>query len=177
MTKTLSSDKRIRIVAVDALLTTAALTLSFIEAIIPLDILPLPGFRIGLANIAITVAAFALSPLHAAVVSLIRIIIVFLLFGNPTSFIFSLSGGILVIIALFILKNHSSRLSFIGVSVICATVHNLGQFIAAWFLVGSAVMSYLPFLSLASLVFGTLNGIILNLLPRKLYNFSSERSL
>ena len=159
------------------MLTTAALMLSFIEVIIPLDFLPLPGFRIGLANIAVTVAAYALSPVHAAVVSLLRMIIVFLLFGSPTSFIFSLCGGALVMIALFILKDHSSRLSFIGISVICATLHNLGQFTAAWFLVGSAVAAYLPFLSLASLVFGTLNGIILNLLPDKIYNFSGERSL
>lgn len=175
--KTLSSDKRIRIVAIDALLTTAALMLSFIEAIIPLDFLPLPGFRIGLANIAITVAAFSLSPVHAAIVSLLRVIIVFLLFGNPTSFIFSLAGGVLVIIALFVLKNNSAHLSFVGISVICATLHNFGQFVAAWFLVGRAVMSYLPFLLLASLVFGTLNGITLNLLPEKIYNFSHERSL
>lgn len=173
--KTLSSDKKISAIAADAVLVCVALVLSYIEAVLPLDVIPLPGFRLGLANIAITVAAFRNSPLHAAVVSLARIILVFLLFGSPTSLAFSLCGSALVIAALFILRDHSSRLSFIGISLICAALHNCGQLIAALLLVGRAVLAYIPFLFIASLIFGSLNGIVLNLIPTKIYN--SERSL
>lgn len=175
--KTLSSDKKVTRLASDAVLVCAALVLSYIEAVLPLDFIPLPGFRLGLANIAITVAAFRNSPTDAAVVSLARILLVFLLFGSPTSFIFSLCGSALVIITLFILRSHPSRLSFVGISLICALLHNCGQLIAALLLVGPAVKSYVPFLCLASLIFGTLNGIVLNLIPDKIYNKKTERSL
>ena len=173
--KTLQSDKKISVIATDAILVSVALILSFIEAIIPLNFVSLPGFRLGLCNIAITVATFRLSPFHASIVSFVRIIIVFLLFGNPTSLLFSVCGSVLVLIALFILRAHCSRLSFVGISLICATMHNFGQFTAALFLIGRAVISCLPFLLFASLIFGTLNGIILNFLPDKIYNFKSRR--
>ena len=167
--KILSSDRKIGTLAYLSILVGAALLLSYIEAVIPLDFLPLPGFRIGLSNIALTVAAFALSPWCAAAVSLARIILVFLLFGNPTSLLFSLFGSSLVIVMLAVLRNHSHKLSFVGISILCATVHNCGQLIAALLLVGTAVLSYIPFLMLASLLFGSLNGIILNLLPYKIF--------
>ena len=175
--KTLSSDKKVTALAADAVLVCVALVLSYIEAVLPLDFIPLPGFRLGLANIAITIAAFRNSPAHAAVVSLARILLVFLLFGNPTSLVFSLCGSALVIIALFVLRKYTFGMSFIGISLICAALHNCGQLIAALFLVGRAVISYAPFLCLASLIFGTLNGIILNLIPDKIYNHKTERSL
>ncbi len=173
----LSYDKKVVRLASNAVLLGIALALSYLEAILPLRFIPLPGFKLGLANIAITVAAFRHSPVDAAIVSLARVLIMFLLFANTTSFIFSMCGSVLVIAALFILRAHHGGFSFIGVSLICALAHNAGQLIAALALVGRAAVSYIPFLILASLVFGVLNGVILNLLPNKIYRQTHERSI
>lgn len=169
--KTLSSDKRIRRLAEDSSLVCVALLLSFVEAVIPIAALPIPGFKLGLANIAIILTACRCSVADAAVVSLVRTLLTFLLFGSPTSFIFSIFGGFMVIAVLFLLKitKLTSKFSFIGISVISATVHNIGQLIAAVILTGSAVLSYTPALAAASLIYGTLTGIILCAMPSRLY--------
>ncbi len=175
--KTLQSDKKISVIATDALLLCAALVLSYVEAVLPLDFIALPGFKPGLANIVITVAAFRFSALHAAVISLARVSIVFLLFGNPISFLFSLFGAVLVIVCLLVLTKHCSALSFVGVSLICASAHNLGQFVASLLLVGPSVTAYLPILLIGAMIFGGINGTVLCLLPDKIYNFSQKEPL
>lgn len=175
--KILSSDKRVRRLAEDSALVCAALLLSFVEAVIPIAVLPIPGFKLGLANIAVLLTAYRCSVTDAAVVSLARILLTFLFFGSPTSLIFSLSGGILVICVLLLLKltKTAPKFSFIGISVLCAAAHNLGQLTAALALTGTAVLSYLPALAAASLIYGTLTGIILNSLPDKI--LSNEGAL
>lgn len=175
--KILSSDKRVRRLAQDSALVCAALLLSFVEALIPVAALPIPGFKLGLANIAILLTAYRSSVVDAAVVSLARILLTFLFFGSPTSLIFSLCGGLLVIAVLALLKltSSSSRFSFIGISVLCAAAHNLGQLLAALTLTGNAVLSYLPALAAASLIYGTLTGSILNALPDKIYHNSNNK--
>ena len=176
----LSSDRRTTHLAADAAFTGAALLLSFVEAVIPLGVLPLPGFKLGLCNLAITAAAFRYSVKDAAAVSLCRILLNFLLFGSPTSLIFSLTGGLLVLFALNLLTRPglAPRFSFLGISVLCAMMHNAGQLAAARILLGPAVGSYLPALAFASLLFGGLNGVILNRLPDRIYQPESgkERS-
>lgn len=174
--KILSSDNRVRRIAENAALVGAAMMLSFIEAVIPIAALPLPGFKIGLSNIAMTVAAYRYSVKDAASVSLCRIILTFFLFGNPTSLIFSVSGAVLSLTSLAFTKtlSISSRFSFIGVSVICALAHNAGQLIASLMLIGSASLGYMLPLISASAVYGTLNGVILNLIPDKIYNKNNQ---
>lgn len=166
---TLSSDKKISSLAADAVLLCVALALSYAESLLPLGAIPLPGFKPGLSNIAVTVAAFRSSPTHAAAVSTARVAVMFLMFGNATSSLFSLCGSLLVIAALFVLRNHHGGLSFIGIALICALAHNAGQLAASFALVGSSVLAYAPFLALASLIFGSVSGVILNVLPEKIY--------
>ncbi len=169
--KTLSSDKKVARIAVDSALVGVALILSMVESMFPVAALPLPGFKMGLANIAITVACFRYSFTDAAAVSFVRILLVFLLFGNPMSLIFSLTGGALVIFTLWLLQKTtlSRHFSYVGVSLLCAAAHNTGQLIASLWLVGNAVISYIPALAAASLVYGALNGVILCILPSKIY--------
>lgn len=169
--KTLSLDKKVTRIAIDASLVGVALILSMVEAMFPIGALPIPGFKIGLANIAITVACFRYGWGDAAAVSLVRMLISFLLFGNPTSFWFSLAGGFIVVALLALIRSSgiSRYFSFIGISVICAVGHNAGQFIVSLLLFGSAVTSYLPALCAASLIYGVINGIIMCLLPNKIY--------
>ncbi|MBE6541024.1 MAG: Gx transporter family protein [Ruminococcaceae bacterium] len=169
--KTLSSDKKVRLIAECAVFVGCAMMLSFVEAIIPIAVMPIPGFKIGLANIAITAAAYRLSIKSAAAVSFCRIILTFFLFGNPTSLLFSLFGASLSLVSLQITKKHffASRFSFIGISVICALSHNVGQLTAALVLIGKASLGYALPLVIASMIYGTLSGIILNILPEKIY--------
>ena len=160
-----ASDRRVVRMAENAAFLSAALILSFVESFLPAAILPLPGFKIGLANLAILSVFYRTrSPANAALISLCRCLITFLLFGNVTSFLFSLCGGALVIIMLCI-AGRLPGLSFIGISVLCASAHNLGQLAAAVFLTGTAVLAYTPALFAASAVYGTVNGILLNRMP------------
>ena len=168
--KTLSSDKKIRLLASDALILTAVLILSYVESAVPVIGIPIPGFKLGLCNIGITLCVFRNSPVHGFGVSLARILIMFLLFGNSASMLFSLLGSFLALAVLTAMYMKNPGFSFLGISVICALFHNLGQLMAAFILVGKSVTSYLPFLIAASVLFGAVNGLILNLIPDKFFS-------
>lgn len=162
-----ASDQRVVRVAGNAAFLSLALILSFVESLLPAAVLPLPGFKVGLANLAILAVFYRTHRLaDTAVISFCRCLITFFLFGNVTSLLFSLCGGTMVIGMLFLLKLKQARgLSFIGVSVLCAAAHNLGQLIAAVCLTGTAVLAYTPALFAASAIYGTVNGILLNRMP------------
>lgn len=156
-----------RRVALDAVMLVLALVFSYIESILPLDLLlPLPGFKLGLANVVITVLVWRTSLVDAAVVSALRVLIMGLLFGTPVSMMFSFGGALLSLAVLALLRGFGGRLfSFVGISVLSAAAHNLGQLICAGILFGAAaILSYLPFLLIASAVFGTVSGLLLNVL-------------
>ena len=164
--KTLSSDRATTRLVYDAAFLAAALLLSAIEAMVPLSAIPIPGFKPGLANIAVCAACFRYSALDAGAISLARCVIIFLLFGNPVSFVFSLCGSALSLAVMCIMrgKHVAPRFSFIGISVMCALAHNIGQILACVAMLGNPAVSYFPVLTVSSLVFGSLTGLILNLL-------------
>jgi len=158
-------------VALDGVMLVLALILSYVEAILPLElVLPFPGFKLGLANIVITVILWRVSFVDAAVISAIRVLIMGLLFGTPVSMMFSFGGALLSFVTLVILRELGGRVfSFVGISVLSAVAHNLGQLICAGVLFGTAaVMSYFPVLLLASAIFGTVSGLLLNTLHPQL---------
>ncbi len=161
---------KIRRLCFNAMLLGMALLLSYLEAILPLTVwLPLPGFKLGLSNVLITLVFVAISPRDAAAISLSRIIIMGILFGNLSSFTFSLCGGILSYLGLWLLARWGKKaFSMVGVSVGCAALHDLGQLLAAALWMGTeVVLGYLPLLLIAALIFGTVTGILLQLLlPR-----------
>ncbi len=160
----------IRRLCLNAVLLSVAMLLSYLEAILPLTAwLPLPGFKLGLSNILVTLLFVAVSPFDAALLSFSRICIMGLLFGNLSSFTFSLCGGLLSYLGLWLLARWGSRVfSPVGVSVGCAALHNLGQLLAAALWLGSGViLGYLPVLLIAALLFGSVTGVLLQLLlPR-----------
>ncbi|MBQ7599090.1 MAG: Gx transporter family protein [Clostridia bacterium] len=164
--KTLSSDKIVSRLVYDAVFLAAALLLSALETIIPLSSIPIPGFKPGLANIAVCAACFRYAPVDAWSVSLARCLIIFLLFGNPVSLVFSLFGSVLSLVAMTVLRSGriSHHFSFIGISVLCAFFHNTGQVLACVIMLGNHAVSYFPVLAASSLVFGSVTGLILNLL-------------
>lgn len=164
--------ERTRRVVLDAVLIALAMMLSYLEVLLPLEIwIPLPGFRLGLANLLVTVAFVLISPVDAAVISSVRILLMGLLFGTATSLWFSVLGGVFAYLMLCLLSKFGRRCSFLGVSVLCAVAHNGGQLLAAVILFGTGlIVSYLPFLLLAATVCGGAVGFLLNLCMPKLRN-------
>lgn len=159
-----------RRICLDALLIAFAMMLSYLEVLLPLNAwIPLPGFRLGLANLAVMLTFCLFSPADAAIVSFIRILAMGLLFGSATSLYFSALGGLLSFFMLLLLSKCAKRyLSFVGLSILCAAAHNCGQILAAVTLFGrSLIVSYLPFLLVSAVICGGAVGILLNLLyPR-----------
>lgn len=154
-----------------AVLAALALALSYIESFFPLTLLiPLPGVKLGLANIVTVFALYTLGSSMALCILLVRCTLGALFAGNASALIFSLLGGfsaMLVMIAL----HKSKRLSIFGVSIAGAAAHNCGQVCAAMLTLGSlAPLSYLPFLLLVSLFTGALSGFIAALLFRAMVN-------
>ena len=165
-----SQGKIVRRISLDALLCVFAMMLSYLEVLLPLSvIIPLPGFRLGLANLAVTVVFVLLSPTDAALVSAVRIVLMGLLFGTPTTLWFSAMGGAFSFLLLLLMRRIGKRCSFLGLSVLSAAAHNAGQIVAAMTVFGaSLIASYLPFLLFASVIFGGIVGLLLNVLVPRL---------
>ncbi len=163
----LLQDKLTRRITLDALFCAFAMMLSYLEGLIPID-LPIPGFRLGLANFVVMLVFCCISRKDAAVVSALRILLMGMLFGTATSLYFSFLGGLCSYLTLCILSLVGRRMSLIGVSILSAAMHNVGQTLAAVSLFGpSVILSYLPMLLVASVVYGGVMGILLNAaLPR-----------
>ena len=104
----------------------------------------------------------------AALISLCRVTLMSLLFGNFQYFIFSLFGATFAYLAMLALCRINS-IGRVGVSVASAAAHSVGQIVAAALIYSSpALVSYLPILLVASVLSGTLNGILLILIERRL---------
>lgn len=166
----MSQGRSVRRIALDAILCVFAMMLSYLEVLLPMSLfVPLPGFRLGLANLAVTLVFVLLSPMDAALVSAVRILLMGLLFGSPTTLYFSAMGGVFSFALLLLMRLIGRRCSFLGLSVLSAAAHNTGQIFAAVTVFGtSLISSYLPFLLLASVIFGGTVGILLNLLVPRL---------
>ncbi len=150
---------RTRAVTLCAMLTALALALSFAERLIPLEaVVPLPGVKLGLANIVTMFALYQLGARYALAVLVCRCALSSLLWGGPTALWFSLAGGLLALGAMALAKR-AKFLSVYGVSLCGAACHNLGQILAAMAVLRSvSVASYLPFLLVVSVFTGLLTG-------------------
>lgn len=159
---------RVKRLCVDAMLLCVAMMLSYIEAILPLSfIVPLPGVKLGLANVAVMLCFYKISPIDAFLISVSRVFLTALLFGNISSLAFSLTGALLAYGAMWLCKLMGERVSYYGISVLCAAFHNIGQIIAGAFVLSSfSIISYLPLLLVFSVVFGLVTGSIITTLGK-----------
>ena len=146
-------------IATSALMIALAMILSFVESQIP-SFFPIPGIKLGLANIAVIFALYRLSIKDAIVVLLIRVVVVSTLFGTSLTLAYSLSGAVLSLLIMVLLKK-SDRFSIVGVSVAGGISHNIGQIIMAIILMHNSVISYyLPFLIISGIVTGVVIGLV-----------------
>lgn len=150
---------RIRTVTTCGILTALAMIFSYIETLIMLPV-PIPGIKLGIANIAVITVLYMVGWKEAFVINIIRITLTAVLFGNLNSFLFSMAGGMLSILVMIGFRQ-CSLFSIIGVSVAGGVMHNIGQIIAAVFLMESpAIGYYLPVLLIAGIVTGIVIGAV-----------------
>lgn len=143
--------------------TALAAIASYIEAILPLSI-GIPGVKLGLANIIIVSILYIISAKAALCISFIRILIVGFMFTNLSMIIYSLCGGFLSFLVMWLVKK-TNKFSIIGVSVFGGIFHNIGQIIAAGFSIGFvSILGYVPIL----IISGTITGIIIGLIAKQI---------
>jgi heptaprenyl diphosphate synthase len=152
-----------------AVLTALALALSLLENQLPLSLLiPLPGIKLGLANLVTVFALYTIGPLQALLILIARCVLGGVFAGNLNALLFSLLGGLAAMGTMIFLARRP-RLSIYGVSMGGAAAHNCGQVAAAVISLGNAApLAYLPALLAVSLFTGALTGYLAGLLFRAL---------
>lgn len=146
-------------VAYSAILVALAMILSYVEVLIPFHF-GIPGIKLGLANLVIVIGLYLLEPLQTLGISVARVILVAFMFGNMSSLIYSLAGGLLSFLVMMLLKK-SKGFSIMGISMAGGVSHNVGQLIVAACVVENIhVFYYMPVLLLAGLITGLLIGMI-----------------
>lgn len=152
--------KRTRKMTLLANFLAIAIVLNIIESQIP--VIPVPGAKLGIANIVTLVVLYVYSFKDSASLMLLRVLLVSLLTGKLLSpiFVMSLSGGIAATLAMGFFKK-TNFFGVLGVSVIGSVFHCIGQIIGGIFVIGStAVVFYLPIMLFLSIPAGALTGII-----------------
>lgn len=136
-----------------------AMVFSYIEVLIPFDF-GIPGVKLGIANIVVVTGLCIMKIQEVWIISLIRILLTGLLFGNGVSLVYSLSGGILSLTVMMLLKK-TNKFSVIGVSIAGGVFHNVGQILAVALIMGSSgIFYYFAVLLVAGVVTGMMIGIL-----------------
>ena len=155
------SKSKARDIAFMGLLTALAVIMSYVEYRIPIS-LGVPGLKLGLCNIVIVFALYCYGFVPALLVSLARVGVMALLFGNPLSALYSLAGAALSLAGMALLKR-SGAFSPCGVSAFGGTLHNIGQLCVAALVLGDAApLRLAPVLMIAGIVTGFLIGLLVN---------------
>ena len=142
-----------------AVLVSLALALSYAERFIPLQLLiPLPGVKLGLANVVTLIALYLFGGRTAFGILTVRCVLGAVFGGGITGLLFSLTGGILSMCVMTVCRK-LPFLSVYGVSVLGAAAHNIGQILAAMLLMHSVYIGmYLSYLLIVALFTGFATG-------------------
>lgn len=144
------------------LFSALAIIFGYVETLIPI-FLGIPGIKLGLANLSVLFILMRYSFWDAALVSLIRIIVIGFLFGNLFSILYSLAGAALSLTAMTLLKQKTS-FSMMGISVAGGVFHNIGQLMTAMVILeNTALLYYAP----ALMISGTVTGLMIGWLTRE----------
>ena len=150
-----------------ALLAALALIFSYIEVLIPFSP-AIPGIKLGIANLVVIVALYHMGLKYAITINVVRIFIAGLLFSGVFGIIYSLAGAILSMTVMVLLKK-TGLFSVAGVSMAGGVAHNLGQILAAAFLVSNlSIFIYFPVLISPGLISGALIGIVAYIILKRL---------
>ena len=158
---------RTKHLTVCALLAALAMILSYVDSAIPYN-MGAPGVKLGLANLVILIALYEIGLKDAALINLVRILVVGLTFSGLMATAYSLAGGFLSLTVMALLKK-TDLFSMVGVSMAGGVAHNLGQLLIAALVVENMKMFlYFPILVYTGIAAGIGMGIIAYLTSRKL---------
>ena len=147
-----------------------AMILSFVESQIP-ALVAIPGIKVGLPNIVMVFLLYRVGWKETVIVSIIRIILISMLFGNVQTMTFSIAGAALSLFGMILLKK-IGWFSCIAVSITGGILHNVGQIIAACLWTSTAQIAYyLPVLLISGTVAGTLIGILAGMMVKRMERF------
>lgn len=147
-----------------ALLTAIALTVFLIEAQIP-PIVPIPGVKLGLANIVTVFAVFAIGSKEGAAVLLCRIFLGAVFAGNFSTILYSAAGGFCAIAVTVGMKRLLTHRQLWVAGALGAMAHNIGQMAAAVAISQTpSLVIYLPLLLAIAIVTGSLTGLCAQIL-------------
>ena len=139
------------------LFAAVAIILGYVESLIPV-FAGIPGIKLGLANLAVLFILKKYSFKEAALVSIVRILVIGFMFGNLFSILYSLAGAALSMAVMTLMLKKTS-FSLIGVSVAGGVTHNIGQLLIAMLIVNNAsVLLYTPPLLIAGVIAGVIIG-------------------
>lgn len=150
-----------------ALLVALAMVLSWLESAAPLSV-AVPGVKLGLTNLVVIFALYRLSLRDAAVISLLRVVLVSLTFGNAYAFAYSAAGAVLSLIVMVLLKR-TQLFSPVGVSIAGGVSHNVGQILVAVAVLETAgLIAYLPVLMVSGVAAGVVIGAVAAMLVKRI---------
>ena len=156
-------------VAYFGVFTALALIFSYIETLVPISF-GIPGVKLGLANLIIVIALYKIPLREVYVLSIVRVLLSGVLFGNYFSIAYSLAGGLLSLTVMALLKK-AGGFSVIGISIAGCVCHNIGQLVVAMIVVETFAMSYyMPVLLVAGLITGFLIGVVADQVLRRISN-------
>lgn len=160
-------------VAYFGVFTALALMFSYIETMIPIQF-GVPGIKLGFANIMIVIMLYKSSAKEALLLSIVRIMLSGFLFGNLSSILYSIAGGVLSLGIMTLLKKQGG-FSVIGVSVAGGVSHNVGQLIVAMLVVETyQVGYYFPVLLVAGALTGLGIGVVSQEVLKRIRNICFE---
>jgi len=154
--------KKTKLMVLTALLFAVAIVLSAVENTLPPLPIAVPGVKLGLSNIAVMYALFFLGRRQALAIAILKALFVFITRGAIAAFL-SLSGGILsLIIMIVVMMLFKDKISYLMISVLGSVFHNIGQFIAIYFIYTTIyIWAYLPILLISGVIAGIATSTLL----------------
>ena len=160
--------KNTKRLALLSLLTAMALIVFVIEAQIPAPV-PVPGVKLGLANIITLTAMVLMGRKDAGLVLLMRILLGCLFAGSPSTLLFSAAGGTLAYLVMCLMIGMFEEKQLWIVSAFSAIAHNAGQLLMCLFVVKTpGILVYAPVLMISGIITGVFTGFAAMYLIRAL---------
>lgn len=143
----------------NSLLTAVSLIIFMLESLIP-PLVPIPGIKIGLANIITLFAIYRIGNRDGFMILMVRIFIACVFGGQLMTLFYSLAGGIFCWLAMAVAKKFITRSNICATSVVGAVFHNLGQiFVAIAVMQTKEIFFYFPFLLVSGMIAGAFTGL------------------
>ncbi|MEA4971990.1 hypothetical protein SDC9_64731 [bioreactor metagenome] len=150
-----------RKVAFYGIFAALGILMGYVEYIIPSPV-PVPGIKLGLANVIVLIAMYFIGNKAALSVSAVRVLISSLLFGGFSGFLYSIAGALVSFFVMASVKKIKSA-GIIGVSIMGGVSHNIAQIaVAALVLQTTGLVYYIP----ALLVSGVITGIVIGIVAK-----------